>query len=304
VLPLNATPQARYYVVHRVDLHRILTEQVPPSALHLNKRCTAVEPRPGSVGLSFADGTSHEAEVVIGCDGIRSSVRKQVFGGEGPRYAGTMCWRSLIPAETLPPNHQDGHVTQWGGNNGFVISYYVRQGKFVNIVAVRRRQDWAEESWSVPSNNAELVSAFTDVGPHVAELLRHAQRCTKWGQFTGEPAALWTRGRVTLLGDAAHAMLATYGQGACMAFEDAYVLGRWLDAHRDDPERALAGYESVRKPRATLVQSLSRMEVRFKNIASPVERLKRQWAYVTRFRMTPAQVYRWIFDYDPVTQWR
>ncbi len=303
VRPLNTEPDAPYYVIHRVDLHRILAEACGASDLHLNKRCARVELRGRSVGLSFADGTSHEAELVIGCDGIRSSVRKSVFGGEGPRYAGTMCWRSLVPAEALPPGHQDGHVTQWGGAGGFVISYYVRQGQFVNIVAVRRHADWAEESWSVPSTNQELVDAFPDVGPHVGELLRQAKHCTKWGQFTGEHADRWTKGRVTLLGDAAHAMLATYGQGASMAFEDSYVLAKWLGANRDDPERALAGYESIRKPRASRVQALSRTEVAFKDASSLVHHLKREWTYLTRHGTTQAAAYKWIFGYDPVTQW-
>ena len=292
LLPLN-TPgsEGQYIVAHRVDLHRILVEACGEAGLQLNKRCTGVELRDRSVGLSFADGTSHEAELVIGCDGIRSAVRKSVFGGEGPRYVGTMCWRSLVPAETLSPGVQDGNVTQWGGPLGFVISYFVRQGQFVNIVAVRRRAEWTEESWTVPSTNAELVAAFPEVGPQVGELLRQAKHCTKWGQYTGEHADQWTKGRVTLLGDAAHAMLATFGQGACMAFEDSYVLAKWLGAHRDDPERALAGYEAVRKPRAGLVQALSRTEVAFKDMKSPITRLKRQWTYLTRHGMTQAQAY-------------
>lgn len=304
VLPLNTDQSGgRYYVVHRVDLHRILVE-ASSADLHLNKRCTGVELRDRSVGLTFADGTSHEADLVIGCDGIRSAVRKSVFGGDGPRYVGTMCWRSLVPAETLPPDLQDGNVTQWGGPLGFVISYYVRQGQFVNIVAVRRRAEWSEESWTVPSTNAELVEAFPEVGPQVGELLRQAKHCTKWGQFTGEHADQWTKGRLTLLGDAAHAMLATFGQGACMAFEDSYVLAKWLAAHRDDPERALAGYEAIRKPRASLVQALSRTEVAFKDMKSPITRMKRQWTYLVRHGMTQAQAYKWIFGYDPVTQWQ
>lgn len=307
VLPLDTARQrfgAPYYVIHRSDLHRLLAEAVPESSLHLNKRCTHVELRDCSVELSFADGTSHEADLVIGSDGIRSTVRKIVFGGEGPRYSGYMCWRSLVPAEALPRGHQDGYVTNWGGTGGFVVSYYVRQGKFVNIVAVRPKPNWTEESWSVPSSNEELVAAFPHVGPQVRELLRQAKQCTKWGQFTGEHAPQWTRGRVTLLGDAAHAMLATFAQGAAMAFEDSYVLAKWLGEHRDEPERALAGYEAVRKPRATRIQNLSRAEVAFKNISSPIERLKRQWAYLTRFGSTPGGAYRWMFEYDPVAHWR
>jgi len=307
VLPLDAARQrfgAPYYVIHRSDLHRLLADACPASTLQLNKRCTDVELRDRSAGLTFADGTSHEADLVIGSDGIRSTVRKSVFGGEGPRYSGYMCWRSLVPVEALPSGHQDAYVTNWGGTNGFVVSYYVRQGAFVNIVAVRRNPDWTEESWSVPSSNEELVGAFPEVGPQVGELLRQATRCTKWGQFTGEHAPQWTKGRVTLLGDAAHAMLATFAQGAAMAFEDSYVLAQWLGQHCDDPERALAGYEAVRKPRATRIQSLSRAEVAFKNISSPIDRLKRQWTYLTRFGSTPGSAYRWMFEYDPVARWQ
>ncbi len=307
VLPLDAAGQrfgAPYYVIHRGDLHRILSEAVPGSALHLGKRCTGVELRTGSTALTFADGTAHEADLVIGSDGIRSTVRRIVFGGAGPRYAGHLCWRSLVPTEALPAGHQDAYVTNWGGPGGFVVSYYVRQGRYVNIVAVRRHAEWSEESWSVPSTTEELVQAFSGAGPQVGELLARATHCTKWGQFTGEHAPQWTKGRVALLGDAAHAMLATFAQGAAMAFEDSFVLAKWLGTYRDDPARALGGYEAVRKPRATRVQSLSRTEVAFKKVSTPIERLRREWAYLTRFGSTWSSVYRWMFSYDPVTHWR
>ena len=126
---------AKYYVVHRSDLHRLLAETVPQSSIQLGKRCTAVESRNNTVGLSFDDRTSGEADVVVGCDGIRSAVRACVFGGEGPRYAGTMCWRALAPSDALPKDYHDRHVNQWSGDGGFVISYYIRQGKFINFVA-------------------------------------------------------------------------------------------------------------------------------------------------------------------------
>ena len=92
---------AKYYVVHRSDLHRLLSEAVPQASIQLGKRCTSVESRNGSAGLSFTDGTSAEADVVVGCDGIRSAVRACLFGGEGPHYAGTMCWRALAPSERV-----------------------------------------------------------------------------------------------------------------------------------------------------------------------------------------------------------
>jgi salicylate hydroxylase len=295
---------ATYYVVHRSDLHRLLSEAVPQACFELGKRCTAAESRNGSAGLTFADGSSAEADVVVGCDGIRSAVRASVFGGEGPRYVGTMCWRALAPADALPKGHHDRHVNQWSGEGGFVISYFIRQGKFVNFVAVRQQPGWTEPSWSVPSSVEEMLAAFPHAGEKLRGMMAQATSCSKWGQFTGEHAPRWTERRVTLLGDSAHAMLATFGQGANMAFEDAYVLAEWLHASADDPEAALQGYEAARKPRATRVQQLSRTEVGFKKLHSNWDRLRREYAFMTRHGSTTSGVYHWIFGYDPVAQWR
>lgn len=295
---------AKYYVVHRSDLHRLLAEAVPQTSIQLGKRCTRVESRNGSVGLSFADGTTAEADVAVGCDGIRSAVRACVFGGQGPHYAGTMCWRALAPSDALPKEYHDRYVNQWSGDGGFVISYYIRQGKFINFVAVRQQPGWTEPSWSVPSSVGEMLAAFPNVGVKLRTMMAAATSCSKWGQFTGEHAPRWTQGRMTLLGDSAHAMLATFGQGANMAFEDAYVLARWLNASPENPEAALANYEAVRKPRAIRVQQLSRTEVGFKKMHSDWDRLRREFVFVTRHGSTTGGVYRWIFGYDPVTQWR
>lgn len=297
---------ATYYVVHRGDLHRVLSGALPAGCVQLNKRCTGIEQSNGTVGLAFADGSRTEADVVIGADGIRSAVRMAVFGNHSARYVGTMCWRTLVPVEALPANIHDGNVTQWSGDTreGFVISYFVRQGKFVNIVAVRRQPDWTEESWSIPSSREELKAGFPDIGPKVAPIFDAASTVYKWGQFTGEHAVDWTRGRVTLLGDAAHAMLATFGQGANMAFEDSYVLSRWLARHRDDAERALAGYEAARKPRATRLQAMSRLEVQFKKLATPWDHLRREWAFVRNFGMRTSSIYPWIFGYDAIENWQ
>jgi salicylate hydroxylase len=305
VLPLDQSRSrygSNYYVMHRGDLHRLLCDALPPSGIHLGKRCTGVELHERSAGLHFTDGTSAEADVVIGADGIRSAVRKHVFGGEGCRYAGTMCWRSLIPSDRLPRGFHDQYVNHWtgAGRERFVISYFVRQGRYINILAVMKQAEWSSESWSVPSTREEMVASFSEVGPKVAQLLGQATNVFKWGQFSGENAEQWTRGRVALLGDAAHAMLATFGQGACMAFEDAYILARWLAQRRDNPEEALKGYEAVRKPRATRIQEMSRLEVSFKRQSSAWDRLYREWVYLSRFGTTTPAIYKWIYGYDPV----
>jgi salicylate hydroxylase len=295
---------ATFYVVHRSDLHRLLSEALPQEIIHLGKRCTGVSSQNGTVGLTFADGTSAEADLVVGCDGIRSAVRASVFGGDGPRYAGTMCWRALAPTDALPKDFHNQHINQWAGDEGFIISYYIRQGKFINFVCVRPQPGWTEQSWSVPSSVEEMLAAFPRAGESLRRMLSEATSCSKWGQFSGEHAPRWTKGRIALLGDSAHAMLATFGQGANMAFEDAYVLSRWLHAKADDPEAALASYEVVRKPRATKVQQLSRTELGFKKQQSSWDRLRREIAFIRQHRLTTQGVFRWIYSYDPVAQWQ
>ena len=190
-------------------------------------------------------------------------------------------------------------MNQWSGDGGFIISYYIRQGKFINFVCVRQQPGWTEQSWSVPSNVDEMLAAFPHAGEKLRRMMAEATSCSKWGQFTGEHAPQWTKDRVTLLGDSAHAMLATFGQGANMAFEDAYVLSRWLRAKADDPAAALAGYEAARKPRATKVQQLSRTEVRFKKQHSSWDRLRRQMTFVTRHGMTTSGIFRFILRLRP-----
>jgi len=290
---------ANYYATHRSDLHSLLAAAVPASCIEASKRCAGIELGDDTVELTFADGTRAEADLVVGADGIRSVVRRNLFGGEGPRYAGHMCWRTLVPTEALPPNFHNLYVTNWTGPDGFILSYYVRRGKFINIVAVRRQDDWKEESWSVPSSKEEMVSGFPRAGSQVHTILGNAGQVFKWGQFTGEQASKWTLGRAVLLGDAAHAMLATFGQGAAMAFEDSYVLADRLAANRNDYAMGLVEYEMIRKPRATRIQQMSRTEVNFKRLRSPIQRLRREWVYLTKFGTTTPSIYRWIFGFNP-----
>ncbi len=295
---------APYFNSYRPDVHSILASAAPNSSIKAGRRCIGVETNNNSAGLSFEDGSSAEADVIIGCDGIRSRVRRVLFGGPDARYSGHMCWRTLVPVDALPAGFHDMNTDNWTGSDGFVLSYYVRQGRFVNVVAVRPQEHWNEESWSVPSSREEMLAGFSRMGDKAQSLLSKAGEVYKWGQFAGAPAAQWTKGRATLLGDAAHAMLATFGQGAASSFEDAYALAEWMAAHRDDYGMALNGYEAARKPRTSRLQELSRTEVRFKRLRTPVQRLRREWTYLTRFGLTTNHMYRWIYGFNPVDNWR
>jgi len=181
-----------------------------------------------------------------------------------------------------------------------VITYYVRGGNLVNVVAFRETKEWVAESWSIESDPFELRSAYSHVHPDLKLILDRVPRCFKWGVFDRNPLPRWTRGCATLLGDAAHPMLPFLAQGAAMSIEDGYVLAREL-ARGDGVAPALARYEAERRPRASRVQLAARAQGKAIHFHSRWEGLKRKLGLYRRGGKNAEQLKRdWIFAYNPV----
>jgi salicylate hydroxylase len=290
---------APYYTFHRADLLDALASGLDHSAIHLGHRLTGVEERSDRVMLTFANGAAVEAEYVIAADGVRSVVRQALYGADNPTYTGQMVWRSLlngsdVPAEVMEPT---GH-TQWVGPGCHFIAYYIRQGKQVNIVTQEDTDKWVEEGWSTRGDPDEMRLSFPNPEPRLAKLLSLVTECSKWGLFTRPLTQNWGRGRIQLIGDAAHAMLPNAGQGACQAFEDAYILGRWLEASRD-PVEAFAGFRRVRIPRVHGVQRLSLSNARFKHMRDAAK----QKEAIAAGQGSVHGNSDWVWGYDPVGDW-
>lgn len=283
---------------HRADLLNALASGVDPARIHLNHRLAAVEERASGVALTFADGTAYEADLVIAADGVHSVVRAALYGDDNPTYTGQMVWRALlkgsdVPADVLEPS---GHV-QWVGPGRHFFAYYLRGREVVNIVTQEDTEQWVEEGWSTPGDPDEMRASFPNPEPKLEKLLRVVTECSKWGLFTRPLTANWGRGRIQLIGDAAHAMVPNAGQGACQAFEDAYTLARWLDAERDDPVAALANFRRVRIPRVHGVQRRSFANARIKHMSDS----NAQKAILKKEDRVDSMA--WILGYDPVEGW-
>jgi salicylate hydroxylase len=290
---------APYYTFHRADLLDALASGLDHSAIHLGHRLTGVEERSDRVMLSFATGAEVEAEYVIGADGVRSVIRQALYGADNPTYTGQMVWRSLLNASDVPADVMEpmGH-TQWVGPGCHFIAYYIRQGKQVNIVTQEDTDKWVEEGWSTRGDPDEMRLSFPNPEPRLAKLLGLVTECSKWGLFTRPLTRNWGCGRIQLIGDAAHAMLPNAGQGACQAFEDAYVLGRWLEASRD-PVEAFANFRRVRIPRVHGVQRLSISNARFKHMRDKTE----QKESIAAGKGSVHGNSDWVWGYDPVGEW-
>jgi salicylate hydroxylase len=290
---------APYYTFHRADLLDALAKSLDRSKVHLGHRLTGLEENGDTTTLIFANGVKAEADLVIAADGIRSVVRQALYGDDNPSYTGQMVWRALlkgsdVPAEILEPT---GHI-QWVGPGCHLLAYYIRGTDLVNIVTQEDTDKWVEEGWSTRGDPDEMRRSFPNPEPRLEKLLSVVTDCSKWGLFTRPLTDNWGRNRIQLIGDAAHAMLPNAGQGACMAFEDAYILARWL-AEADDPIEAFRQFRRIRIPRVHAVQRLSAANAKFKHMRDT----EQQREMIATGKRTVQGNADWIWAYDPVTEW-
>ncbi|MET8947831.1 FAD-dependent monooxygenase [Streptomyces sp. NPDC004542] len=253
--------KAPFWTVERSAVQQALLAELGPEHVRLGARCAAVEDTGHGAVIRFADGTEAEADAVVGADGIHSAVRDSVFGPEAAVFSGTSGYRALIPMERLAhlPELAEPVLWLWLGPGRHFIAYPVAGGRALNFLAVVPDRDWLIESWSTQGETSELLAAFDGWHPFVTAVLAACERPSRWALYDREPQRTWSRGRVTLLGDAAHAMLPHHGQGANQALEDAVVLAHVLGgATPRTVTEALRAYEQIRRPRTRLLQAGSR----------------------------------------------
>lgn len=295
---------AEFFHVHRADLHRILLSLLPASAATLSATCISVSQTDQRACAEFADGSHFEADLIVGADGIQSTVRKTLFGDGAPRFTGNMCWRTVVPFEKPEWELVSPDSSFWLGPKGHVVTYYVSAGRAVNVVAIREAEAWTAESWNVLSSREELLAGYPGWHPNVLQLFAMADNVFKWGLFDRDPMEAWSSGRITLLGDAAHPMLPFLSQGAAMAIEDGYVLGSIL-AEELDPILALKKYEALRLPRTSRVQLESRKRGETYHAASTLKRLYRDAWYWVKQKIDPHSgglQASWVYSYDAISE--
>jgi salicylate hydroxylase len=276
---------APYLSAHRADLVDVLRRQLPDHVFHLGARCIEVETGDHGAHARFADGAVAEADLIVGADGIRSVVRQSLFGREAPRFTGSVCWRGLVPLDAFPPGLISTDLTLYMGPRSHVIHFMVRRGTLVNFVAHVETDAWTGESWTQECERSEVMETFAGWHEPLLRLLGSSERYYKWALYDRDPLDRWSKGRVTLLGDAAHAMLPHIGQGACMAIEDGYVLADVLSQQPDNPAEALRQYERLRLPRTRRAVLEARARGKEMHLTSKWAQIKRniRFAFQHRF---------------------
>ena len=289
---------APFYHLHRADLHDALHGALGDQHITLGARCVSVDESAESVTVGFADGRTATGDLVIGADGVHSVVRSHVAGPDRATWARQVSWRGLAPAALgREIGLEMRHHSFWGPGKQFV-TFYVSAGQRVNWVGNTLSDDeWHEESWSARGDRDELLGLYAGWHPEVRALIAGTEHVFKWALFDRPPLAGWTRGRVTLLGDAAHPMLPYMAQGAGQSVEDGYVLARCLTEGRENPGAGLQRYSHLRWERTAAVQEASRQAAHLVQLSDAAEVAARN-RRLAENQEAPIARFDWIWSYD------
>jgi 3-hydroxybenzoate 6-monooxygenase len=249
-----------YAVMYRPDLLDSLLEACQAATgvtLSTDAKVVAFEAEGSRVRVGTARGEIYEGAAFIGADGLRSRVRMGVVGDGEPRVTGHVAYRAVLRAIDIRHRPGPDSVVLWSGPGRHLVHYPVRRGALVNVVAVLDEHRFPQ-GLDAGADRDFLAACYEDAIPEVRALITQVDRWGKWSLFDREPIRHWSKGRITLVGDAAHPMLQYLAQGACMALEDATVLARNVAEHGGDHERAFAAYERERYVRTARVQLASR----------------------------------------------
>lgn len=296
-LDLGALDSQDYYFVHRADLIEVLAEGAREAGarIRLLQKVSSVEggARPS---VCLASGARTEADLVIGADGLHSVVRPVLNGISTPFFTRQVAWRATVPNLWGRGPEVQVHM----GPMRHVVSYPLRGGALLNLVAVQERAAWTEESWSQRDDPVALRAAFGDFSADLRAMLDAVEEVHLWGLFRHPVARVWQRDGLALLGDAAHPTLPFMAQGASMALEDAWVLA---DALRDEASReaALDRYQARREGRAARVVGAASRNAWKYHLSFPPLR----WAAHTALRaggaLAPDRMMRqfdWLYGHD------
>jgi len=257
IAPVQVTDSSGWnatFGMHRADLVEMLADALPAGVLHTGHRCTGFEQNGKMARVSFANGATAEADLVIAADGIHSELRPYVFPASEPVLSGSVAYRGLVPHERIP-HWPTERWQMWLGKGRHFLAFPVRAGKLINYVGFVPSEEEMKESWTAPGDPDVLRQAFADWDPRIHELLNEVQLTFRWALYDREPLPVWTRQRLTLLGDAAHPMLPHLGQGANQSIEDGMALATILArADRATAPQALVAYERLRRERVAQVQ--------------------------------------------------
>jgi salicylate hydroxylase len=291
---------APYIQLYRPDLHELLAAKargLKPDVVRLDRRAVGFAERDDGVEVRFADGSAARGDLLVGADGLKSVLARQIVGEIPATYTGDAAWRITVPSHALPPGLLEAAMNVFMGPGGHVVCYFLRAGALLNFVGIVETDEVSEESWTVRFPWSTLKSDFRGWHPTIQAVIDAADKdqCYRWSLHNRPPVRNWSTRRATLLGDAAHATLPYLAQGAAMAIEDGAVLARAL-RQADAVPAALQLYQRNRIDRTARIVEQSTQNRRLFHLSSK-EEIRAEFAR----RNEGEDRNRWLYSYNPLT---
>ncbi|MBT5032241.1 MAG: NAD(P)-binding protein [Proteobacteria bacterium] len=299
IAPVQVTDSSGWnatFGMHRADMIDLLAEPLPQGVVQTGHECTGFEQDGDVARVTFANGKVAEAGIVIGCDGIHSALRPVVVPPSVPVFSGSAAYRGVIARKLLPDWPADVW-RMWLGEGKHFLVFPLRAGTLLNFVGFVPGDTEIKESWTAPGDPDLLRKEFAGWDQRIEKLLGHVEQTFRWALYDRDPLPTWTKGRLTLLGDAAHAMLPHLGQGANQSMEDGMALATILaGVTRETAQAALVAYENLRRQRVADVQLGARKNgLRYDSIGTSISDRDVEIVAHASFRKS-------IYDYDVVRE--
>ncbi len=288
-----------YHLMHRADLIALLRKGALDAgvSIELGQQIASVTSTETGATLHHAGGTAETVPLLIGADGLHSPTRAALNASGQPFFTGQVAWRATIPWDD-PATPAEATVHMGPGRH--LVTYPLRGGTLMNVVAVEERDAWAAEGWNHRDDAEAPYRAFADFCPEMRDLLFRAEEVYLWGLFRHPVARHWWQGRAAILGDAAHPTLPFLAQGANMALEDAWVLAACLDT-AGTPEDGFASYQERRRARAARVVDAASKNAENYHLRPGPYRAMAHLALKLGTRFAPdlaARQFDWIYGHD------
>ena len=258
-----------FITLDRRDLVATLTTRLEETggSISFDSEIKSIDPIAGEILISNQEKRTYD--LILICDGIKSSLRELYFDNQKPQFTNYVAWRGMTSIKNLPKFEGNDKVNVYYGPGGHCVHYPTGREGLVNFIAIEQNVTWSEESWKIEGSKTELLNRFNGWNEDLISMFDSSQEVYKWGIFERPLPKTLYRSKCVLLGDAAHPMVPFLGQGGCLAIEDAYCL-MFLLTGKEDLNAALQKYDKLRNSRSSWVQKRSKFQGMFNHVSNPL----------------------------------